>query len=100
MPLNARVVAEPADNPVHVILEARPLVFVFECDAAGRLDPAAIVDARLRRALFAEVGERVPATVEEDEHGADAVVVKTGDIDQLTTALRLAAQNRGRARTI
>jgi DNA-binding NarL/FixJ family response regulator len=32
--------------------------------------------------------------------GADAVVVKTGDIEQLTTALRLAAQRPGRAGTI
>jgi len=54
------------------MIETRILSGVFEDDLAGRLHPAGVVHARSRLALLAHDGKRVPARIEQDEHGTSA----------------------------
>ena len=73
--MDAAVGAEPADDAGHVGLERIVPRAVGEDPRAGALHPSRVVQARLRRALLAQLRGRVPHGVEQDEDHADPVPV-------------------------
>ena len=72
---DARVVLESADHSGDVGLERLVLGDVLERVEVGRLDPSRVVSVRHGVRLLAQLGERSPTAVEQDEHGRDAVLV-------------------------
>ncbi len=83
--LHAAVVAEMADDILHIGFE---LVLEFSAGenvCAGALDPTGVVCVRTRFALFARLRERVPNAVKNNEHDADIVFV--GHAEELIHAI-------------
>ena len=72
---DAVVVGEGADDAGDVGLELGLVGGVEQALLAGALDPAGVVDAGDGRVLRAEVRVGLPAGVEEDEQGADVVLL-------------------------
>ena len=86
-----RSAAEAADDAGDVGFQLVMPLWVLENHRARALHPARVVQARLRRVLLAGMRERVPDTVEQDEHHADLVPVGRGEelLDPVEEALRI-----------
>ena len=89
--LNAGVVGEMPNHSRDIVFQFVVPGGVAENFNAGRLDPAGVVNVRNGVVLLAELREGVPATVEEDEHRPDVVLL--GDVEELIEALKICVRN-------
>src|SRR6266576_2397958 len=74
--MNTPVVAEVADNALHVILQFLLTRGVFQNFLPGTLHPPGVVPVGIGLALLAGLGKRVPNTVEQDEHHTELVFLR------------------------